>query len=241
MRASIFILSLLLLAGCAQTDPYARMEHVTITPNYELTPEAAVDAFNDRWPEQFKCVQTVTIDFRIVTRTLVGYLVVQQPGKFRLQGMSEQGLKLFDIAFQDGEVHKVFAAEEFDAHVLADIARDIERVFLKSLNGTATVRSSNGGTRALIQGDHAEIAANFVGEPPLVDWFEYRQSERALFRVDQYEGRMFGDLYLPSVIVLREPGIQSDGPPYKLTIKITDFTVRDKPWPDKLFEAKEGG
>ncbi|MCA8915890.1 MAG: hypothetical protein KDB90_10805 [Planctomycetes bacterium] len=251
MRTSALILLLLTLVGCAETDPYKRLEPA---PTPELTGAAVTAAFNERWPEQFKCVQTVTIDFRITTRTLVGYLVVQRPDRFRLQGMTEQGLKLFDVVGDGSTETVVFAAEEFDGKVITNIARDIRRVFLLSALfkpgwirtrpdfghlrvDEAQLQATELGTRAKLLGQSGDLSVNLVGDPAHVDWYEYQQSDRPLYRVDQYDWRE----QRPSTIVLREPGVQSDGPPYKLTIKITEFTARDKPWPDRLFEPKEGG
>jgi hypothetical protein len=241
------LLLLLALTACAETDPYKRLEPAA-TP--ELSETDAGSAFTSRWPWAFRCIQTVTIDFRVETRTLVGYLLVQRPGSFRLQGMTEQGLKLFDLISVDGKVSRVFAADEFDAKILDNIARDISRTFLSVWPHDpaatmdvqadfgllfARVKQSVRGTRAAIDG----LEYLLVGDPPRVDWYEYRQSGRYLYRVNQYEWQEFDDRLLPSVIVLREPGIQSDGPPYKLTIKITELTVRDKPWPEKMFLPPE--
>lgn len=244
-------LMLLCISACAETDPYKRLEPA---PTPELEGTGVVAAFDQRWPTQFKCVQTVTLDFRVATRTLLGYLIVQQPGQFRLQGMSEQGLKLFDIAYADGEVVKIFAAEEFDQKILDNIARDIGRVFLSSVQtetggvraslgvgglefAKSEIRASASGTRTTIHGKHAALDLRLVGDPPLVDSYDYLQSDRSLFRVDQYEWKKFDGWFAPSKIVLRERGVQSDGPPYKLTIDISELTVRDKPWPDRVFEA----
>ena len=244
------MLLLLTLSACAVADPYSRLDPA---PTPELSAVAANAAFEGRWPEQFKCVQTVTIDFRVQTRTLVGYLIVQRPAKFRLQGMTEQGLTLFDVAYDDGKSTRVSAAEEFDGKVIDDIVRDIRRTFLDfsiprddtdpAVRGAHSVgvdRRDN-GTRFTLRGRGMDLVANAVGDPPRIDWYAGRQSDRDLYRVDQYEWQKFGELLLPSVIVLRESGIQSDGPPYKLTMKITEFTPRDKPWPVALFAPKEGG
>ncbi|MCZ7605956.1 MAG: DUF3261 domain-containing protein [Planctomycetota bacterium] len=247
------LLLALALAACAETDPYKRLEPA---PTPALDAATVAGAFNARWPEQFKCVQTVTLDFRVTTRTLMGYLIVQRPGRFRLQGMSEQGLKLFDIAFADGELIRIFAAEEFDQAVLENIARDIERVFLLETEfaesrttlgagglafNQAEVREDESGARANMLGKHGELQLRLAGDPPRVDWYDFRQSDRSLYRVDQYEWKDFDGAWLPSVIVLRERGVQSKGPPYKLTIAISEFTARDRPWPDKTFQAKEDG
>lgn len=252
MKFSAVILFAFMFSACAEMDPYKRLEPA---PTPQLTEEGVADVFNNRWPESFKCVQTVTLDFGVQTRTLLGYLIVQRPDQFRLQGMSEQGLKLFDLACDEGNITKVFAAEEFDARVLDSIARDIRRVFLADAESeTGALRTSLGvgglvfatseldvgesGTRAEIHGKHSDLDLNIVGDPPQVDWYDYRQSDRSLYRVDHYEWQEYGDLFLPSTIVLRERGIQSEGPAYKLTIKITEFAVRDKPWPDKVFKPE---
>ena len=253
MRLRVIVFIAFVFAACAETDPYKRIEPA---PTPELGAEEVADAFNTRWPESFKCVQTVTLDFHVETRTLVGYLIVQQPDRFRLQGMTEQGLKLFDIAHNDGQLIKNFAADEFDAKVLENIARDIRRVFLSNIaTETGGFRSSLGaagltfanseisggasGTRAAILGRHGDLALNLTGDPPRVDWYDYIQSDRSLYRVDHYEWQEFDDLFLPSTIVLRERGIQSDGPSYKLTIKINEFTKRESTWPEKVFEPED--
>ena len=249
-KASVLFGLVLLLAACAETDPYKRLPPVP-TPAMETTAIAA--SFNTRWPEQFKCVQTVTLDFRVATRTLMGYLIVQQPGRFRLQGMSEQGLKLFDIAYTDGQVVKIFAAEEFDQKILDNIARDISRVFLFGVDASeeaATslgraglviksneVRPQSDGTRAIIAGRYADLDLKLVGDPPHVDFYDYRQADRSLYRVDQYEWKDFDGFFASSKIVLRERGVQSQGPPYKLTIDISELVTRDNPWPERVFEA----
>ncbi|MBZ0137964.1 MAG: DUF3261 domain-containing protein [Planctomycetes bacterium] len=249
MRISAVILIALMLAACAETDPYKRLDPA---PTPEMPDAEVGQAFVDRWPRQFKCVQTVTLDFRVASRTLVGYLVVQRPGRFRLQGMSEQGLKLFDITYDQGKLTRVFAAEEFDAAVLTNVARDIRRVFLSMTDDESmslvdqadfgllfgAVRPGDGGVRASIRFPYGDLKMHLVGVPPRVDWYEYRQSGRYLYRVDHYEWSDVGGAYLPAVIVLREPGIQSDGPAYKLTIKITEFTERENPWPDKVFQPE---
>jgi hypothetical protein len=249
MRITCSLLLTAMLVACAQTDPYKRLE---TAPTADLTLLQAAEAFNSRWPRHFKCVQTVTIDFRVETRTLVGYLVVQQPGRFRLQGMTEQGLKLFDVAYDYGKTTRVFAADEFDSKVIDNIVRDICRTFLESygaesedadppvnVNQTVSVTKRDGGTRVEFWGRQWDIVANLVGDPARVDWHAGRQSGRDLYRVDQYEWKDFAGQFLPSVIVLREPGVQSDGPPYKLTIKVTELTVRDKPWPEKMFNPEK--
>ena len=245
-----FVVTLAVLSACAETDPYKRLKPAR-TP--ALSSQAADTVFENRWPQQFKCVQTVTIDFRVQTRTLVGYLVVQRPGRFRLQGMTEQGLKLFDIAYDRGKLNRVFAADEFDAKILDNIARDIARTFLDyyqsaddsqppvNWSQSVSVSARDDGTRATLHGHSGDLVAWLVGDPPRVDWFALRQSGRDLYRVNQYEWKDFGGLELPSVIVLREAGVQSDGPPYKLTIDISELTPRDKPWPDKVFETGEDG
>jgi hypothetical protein len=254
VRTCCILLIALALAACAETDPYKRLDPA---PTGELSNQAAAEAFDERWPLQFKCVQTVTIDFRVVTRTLTAYLAVQRPGKFRLQGMTEQGLKLFDIAHADGVTTRIFAADEFDGKVLDNIVRDTVRVFLATTQsavgaydtslgdfglmfvGGHVAYDDGTGSRVALEGRHGELNLRLVGNPPYVDWYAEGASGRDLYRVDQYEWQNFGDMVAPSVIVLREPGIQSDGPAYKLTIKITELTVRDKPWSEKMFMPPE--
>lgn len=249
-------LALLAVSACAETDPYRRAD---AAPTPELSPAGAGHVFITRWPEQFKCVQTVTLDFGPVTRTLVGYLIIQQPGQFRLQGMSEQGLKLFEIAHNGTNAHTIFATEDFDARLLENVSRDIQRVFLENQLATggrwwrtslgaaglvfqsapeATVKPGSNGTRVHFERPHHTLSVNFVGDPPKVDWYDFRQSGRSQYRVDHYEWADFDGLWLPSTIVLRERGVQSKGPSYKLTIKITEFTPRAEPWPDSIFEAE---
>lgn len=243
-----------LLSACAETDPYKRLEPA-------VTSDAAVNAhgaFNRRWPTQFKAVQTVTIDFRVTTRTLVGYLIVQGHEKFRLQGMTEQGIKLFDIVGDGDESRVVYAAEEFDPRVLESITRDIRRVFLfESLDVGSGVRyrttlgdvgdvlvamparvlsQGDSGATVEISGPRGQLRSHIVGKPPRVDWYAFRRDDRDLYRVDHYEWHDMGGAYVPTTIVLRERGVQSNGPPYKLTIKLTELMVRDEPWPASVFE-----
>ena len=245
--AACLLLSLLVLGGCAETDPYKRLERAE-TP--ALSAEQAARAFNTRWPAQFKVVHTVTIDFRVTTRTLVGYLVVQSPGdfrspgRFRLQGMSEQGIRLFDIA-DDGQGTRVLHAdEEVDSVMLESISRDVRRIFLESWQAgmvsfeddgagvplwKGEVKPSCSGARAVPDDRMRERRIFLMGDPPRTDWYEYRRE----YRVDHYEWRDQGGFFAPSVIVLREGG----SPAYKLTIRITDFEQRDEPWPDAVFAA----
>ncbi|MBK8206518.1 MAG: DUF3261 domain-containing protein [Planctomycetes bacterium] len=252
---AIAIFMCVLLSACAGTDPYKRLEPA---PTSDAA-TSAHGAFNRRWPTQFKAVQTVTIDFRITTRTLVGYLIVQGHDRFRLQGMTEQGIKLFDIVGDGDQSHVLFAAEEFDPRVIENIARDIRRVFLlESLDVGSGVRyrttlgetgdvlvalparvMSEGDNGATVEfsGPQGQLRSHIVGKPPRVDWYDFRRDDRSLFRVDHYEWQDLEGVFVPTTMVLRERGVQSDGPPYKLTVKLTELTVRDEPWPDSVFEA----
>lgn len=244
--------AVVLIGACAEVDPYRRLDPGATGA---VTGEQAASAFDHRWPAQFKAVQTVTIDFGPVTRTLVGYLIVQQPGRFRLQGMTEQGIKLFDIiGGANGELTVAFAADEFDRKVLANIARDIRRVFVAtvaSLVGDgfeAGVSADSAPAKVRLAGRQSELHLWLAGLLHEVDSYDYRRDGRSLFRADYYEWKDFdadadnaarptpGSLFLPSVVVLRERGVQSDGPAYKLTIEITELTVRKKAWPDRVFE-----
>lgn len=248
----LFALSLCALAGCAETDPYKRQPPA---PTGDLSVSQAIEAYNARWPQQFKCVQTVTLDFGPVTRTLVGYLIVQQPGRFRLQGMTEQGLKIFDI-IGDGQITKtVFAADEFDAKTLANIARDIRRVFLNQadavvpmlrtslgdigwvVTGKVEINQGAGQTDVRLRNDQDTLRLRLVGRPPKLDAAAVVRDGNGLYRMDHYEWQQQDGQSRPGVIVLRERGVESRGPAYRLTIQITEFTPRDKPWPDKTFEA----
>lgn len=237
-----------LLCACAETDSYKRLDPA---PTPELSVEAAVAAYDSRWPAQFKAVQTVTLDFGPVTRTLVGYLIVQQPGRFRLQGMTEQGIKLFDVLDNGSMGPEIaFAVEEFDRQTLEQIAGDIWRVFLHRLDepspkekrGPAWVESTKTGTELTVKRNSGENVifrrAKLVGDACRVDWIRAARGAE-LYRVDYFEWKEFGQTVLPSVIVLRNRGVQPKGPAYKLTIQITELTLRDKPWPAKTFELPE--
>lgn len=249
MRTALLIAAMaLFVGGCAETDPYKRLDPA---PTPELTAEQAVAAYDARWPDQFKAVQTVTLDFGPVTRTLVGYLIVQLPGRFRLQGMTEQGITLFDIV-DDGKTQPrvVSAVEEFDQRTLDQIigvtwrifmhrmgkgsaGSSSDRVWLEPVPGGLTLRQqSNAGEDVLWR------SAMLVGDPPRVDSMRASKGPE-LHRIDYYDWKAFGDVTVPSTIVLRDRGVQPKGPPFKLTMQITEFTVRDKPWPDRVFETKE--
>lgn len=237
----------LLLTACAETDPYKRLEPA---PTPAMETKQAAEAFNARWPKRFKAVQTVTIDFRVKTMTMVGYLIVQGDS-FRLQGMTEQGMKLLDIACHEGRTRTVFAADEFDDMVISSISRDIERVFIERWDAnqvvdtdsdevmlefwSGDVETDERGVTAYWQVRQGEIPIRLTGTPPLVDWYKYNRDSRNLYRVDHYEWREFGDHFAPSVVVLRERGVVSNGPSYKLTIKLTELETREQPWPESIF------
>lgn len=249
MRTALLIAAIaLFVGGCAETDPYKRLDPA---PTATLTAEQAVAAYDARWPEQFKAVQTVTLDFGPVTRTLVGYLIVQQPGRFRLQGMTEQGITLFDIV-DDGKTQPrvVSAVEEFDQRTLDQIIGVTWRIFMHRMGKGSAGSSSDrvwlepapGGLTLRKQSNAGEDvlwrSALLVGDPPRVDSMRASKGPE-LYRIDYYDWKAFGDVTVPSTIVLRDRGVQPKGPPFKLTMQITEFTVRDKPWPDRVFETKE--
>ncbi|MBE7492160.1 MAG: hypothetical protein HS108_10445 [Planctomycetes bacterium] len=238
----------LALGGCAETDPYKRLD---AAPTPRLTVEQAIAAYDSRWPQQFKAVHTVTLDFGPVTRTLVGYLIVQQPGRFRLQGMTEQGITLFDIADDGtGRSRVVSTVEEFDMRILEQISDVTRRIFMHRMGdhrnaagpASAWVESGPAGTGIRVRTGSGENVlfrtALLVGDPPRVDSLRASTGPE-LYRIDCYDWKTFADISVPSTIVLRDRGVSPKGPPYKLTMQITEFTVRDRPWPDRVFEAKE--
>lgn len=252
MRVLAFILLATMACACAETDPYKRLPGGDVA--IETTAEQAQLAFDTRWPVQFKAVQTVTIDFGPVTRTLVGYLIVQQPGRFRLQGMTEQGIKVFDLVGDDAGHEIAFAAPEFDRRILGNIARDIRRVFVSRVATmlAGTQQAAVAGSRVVFRAGAAELKTVLVGNERNIDSYDFRRDGRSLYRVDHYEWKDFdadadtaarptpGSLILPSVIVLRERGVQSDGAPYKLTVEVTELAVRKKEWPSRVFEVVDG-
>lgn len=252
MRVLAFMLLATLACACAETDPYKRLPGGDVA--VEATDAQAQQAFDTRWPVQFKAVQTVTIDFGPVTRTLVGYLIVQQPGRFRLQGMTEQGIKVFDIVGDDAGHQIAFAAPEFDQKILGNIARDIRRVFVSRVHTLvgSTPQAAATGSRATFSAGATELKTVLVGKEHHIDNYDFRRDGRSLYRVDHYEWKDFdadaeaaarpapGSLMLPSVIVLRERGVQSDGAPYKLTVEVTELAVRKKEWPSRVFEVVDG-
>ncbi len=239
MKPLPLILLALLLGACADTDPYRRAEPAMTR---DLTREEAARTFNDRWPMQFKAVQTVTLDFRVETRTLVGYLVIQRPDKFRLQGMTEHGLNLFDLVGDARGDHIVFAVEEFNEGVLSDVARDIRTVFLleesASADESVKIEPDDEGTWVKFRARPQHTDAWLVGDPPLVDWYEhYPAPGRSPLRVNHYE---WGDgRVLPEIVVVRNPGLRLGGARYKLTIRTTQLDVRDEPWPDSVFNVDD--
>ncbi len=262
MRSAAMLAFLLALCGCAVPDPfrdggdpYAGLSSAPVPGASKVT---AVRAFDARWPQQFRCAQTVTIDFRITSRTLVGYLVVQQPGKFRLQGMTEHGIKLFDIAGDMQSYRAAVTADEFDEKIVANLVRDVRRMFLhrieqpesgtdgrslrQKLDDARLLSDETGLTLTVPDGD--ELQARLVGERAFVSSYEMLRRGRPLYRVDQYEwqdmqtGPSEQRKMLPTVIVLRESGVESQGPGYKLTVRITDFRVPEAPWPDEMFTVE---
>jgi hypothetical protein len=231
MRLLLPGLVCLLLAACASApDPWQRMDPA---PTPRITPDESASKVRDRWPRQFRAVQTVTVDFGPVARTVVGYLIVQQPGQFRLQGMSEQGLRLFEIIGRGDELEVLYSIDEFDGAVLESIARDIRRVFADGvpLPGEARLDFGHDGTVARwVSGGH-ETRAVLVGPDALVDSIEVRRDGRMHWRADHYEWQPHEHGSFPSVVVLRERGEVS----YRLTVQTTRLDARETPWPDGLF------
>ena len=255
-RLCTSLLLLLSLVACAEQDPYRRLEPGLAT---NLSTAQLVDAFNARWPQQFKCVQTVTLDFGPVTRTFNALLIVQRPGKFRLQGMAEQGLKLFELAHDEAGDHVIFKGDDISTKVIEGISRDIRRVFLDPF---ARVEGSTEGDQYYyLEGNTSRLTmrAAMVGEilgprdittramlardahASWPDCAEALDSEGVKYRFRQYnwvttEASGADLAFYPSVIVLRDSGRESGGPPYKLTIKINELTLRGSPWPEKTFK-----
>ncbi len=219
-----------LLAACAAPDPYTRLE---VTPPQILSDSQLQEAFNQRWPQTFTCTQTVVLDFGPVTRTFVGYLAVERPHRFRLQGMTEQGVKLFDLARneRDGDIVVLSASDELKDQALKSISRDVRRVFLSVATGTCALKYDGFYQRLESRGGDADIRAWLTGDPPRLDSFEVCDSRGPLFRIDQYDWTP--DLSRPAVIVLRDRG--HAGLPYKLTLRITDFKEMESPFAEKTF------
>jgi hypothetical protein len=231
----LLLCCLALLSACAVADPYERLAP---EPTPELGAATVEQTLNQRWPEQFKAVQTVTLDFGPVTRTLVGYLVVQRPGRFRLQGMTEHGIRLFDITGDGEETRVIFAAEEFEDDMLESIARDIRRLFVRDfkVSADASVDRGTGGTRVRWGDAGLRTEVMLVSNPPRLDHVTVCRGSRRLWRADQYEWQDFEGMLAPSIIVLRERGVESRGPAYTLTIQTTELESRDTPWPAAVFE-----
>ncbi|MDC1143070.1 hypothetical protein OAU50_08260 [Planctomycetota bacterium] len=247
MKISLSILVVVLMAGCADTDPYKR-------PNPAYTGFANevgfVNAYNNRWPKQFKSVQTVTIDFGPVTKTLVGYLVVQGANCFRLNAMTEQGVTIFELAHHDGFDSFKMNTSEFDEAMLDNVSRDIQRVFLhqiatpgksglwESASFDTKFVSDETGAEFGIRGRYAIDSYRMVGNPAKPDRETHRllryDEDYETYRVDYYEYSE-SELTYPQYIVLRERALRSGDRPYKLTIHISELTPREKPWPAKLF------
>jgi hypothetical protein len=253
----LLALAAALLSACAETDPYKR---IAPTPASDVDTSVLVKQFDNRWPRQFKCVQTVTIDFGPVTRTFTALLIVQRPGRFRLQGMTEQGLKLFDLAHNAGRDKVIFKGDELGDEIVAGVSRDIRRVFLDELPGIAESRHDDQfyylaantpelTTRAILTGGSGKMSWAVKGDNlresrvAWVDRFELSDNSGELFRCAFYEwqtqpaeSQSAGPgSYFPGIVVLRDTGRQGKSYPYKLTLRITELTVRDTPWPDKVF------
>lgn len=256
----VVALSALMLTACAESDPYKRLE---LRPTVEVTTYELVKAYNNRWPEQFKCVQTVTIDFGPVTKTFNALLIVQRSGKFRIQGMTEQGIKIFELAHNEEGDHVLFKADEMNEGTITGISKDIQRVFLEPLPGVAESRrdaehyyleanTPSQVVRVIIVGemDDGALAATprrNEGDQAAglwVDRVESDSTEGRLYCLGNYDwklkwhktGAVTVGWFVPSVIVLRDSGRDSKSYPYKLTIKINELTVRDTPWPEKTFK-----
>lgn len=94
-----------------------------------------------------------------------------------------------------------------------------------------------------------ELVVRQVGEHSLTTEYALKDGPHPQFSVRQYDWEDAGVTdkpepgfpapwaeQLPRTIVLRERGLS--GPGYKLTIKITELTIRDKPWPEKIFQPE---
>ncbi len=215
-----------------------------------------LEHFNRRWPEQFKCVQTVTIDFGPVSRTFTALLIVQKPGRFRLQGMTELGLKVFDLAGSEQGDLVIFKGDGINDQTIEGIGRDIRRVFLDPLPGV--IETSRSFRYFYLEANTPRLAycarltpytqqsgfkfRDYWSGPARLDRLVASRADGELFRFDQYDWGVWWTFdpdhepFIPHVIVLRDSGRESGGPPYKLTIKITELTVRDTPWPEKTFK-----
>ncbi|MCC6574102.1 MAG: hypothetical protein IT462_09940 [Planctomycetes bacterium] len=251
--------ALLLLSACAAPDPYKRAIPPAISP---IPAEFLVQKFNNRWPGSFKCTQTVILDFGPVTKTFVGYLAVDHTpadgaeprvARFRLQGMTEQGVKMFDLAHneRDGDIVVLAPSDEIKGEALKSISRDIQRVFLLELSGEVEAKQEGNydlvcrrtSTPAIHARGFLYDSSSDPSSPPLfrprrnrfwLDSMMVTDDRGPLFSLDQFEPQKFaGPEYLPSTIVLRDSGRGSF--PYKLTVRITDFKVVEKPFPEKTF------
>lgn len=249
MRKLVSLILLALVVGCAETDPYVRPVSEATGIN---SAEKFVSEYNSRWPNQFKSVQTVTIDFGLVSKVMIGYLVVQQPGRFRLNAMTEQGLTLFEIAHIDGQDQFRVNAGDFNEMMLASVSRDIQRLFLRRItivdgqNPTEPMGykikfvSDKDGSGLGMQNERGVDYYKMVGRPAIAEREVHRRflygDDREEYRVDyyEYEARSF-----PKYIVLRERAIGADETPYKLTINVTKLKKRDKPWPARVFVIQD--
>lgn len=266
LRLCVSLLLPLVSAACAESDPYKRLEHNTPTywPNGHVMWEHVgtseerrtyvLDEFKERWPTQFKSVQTVTIDFGPVTKTFNALLIIQRPGKFRLQGMTEQGIKIFELAHDDRGDHVVFQGEGISNQSMDSISRDICRVFLDPLPGVVETKRTFDCFFLEANSRSLTYCARMIpfAQPPWnkgrnpwfgparLDRLVARRDDGELYRFDQYEWGppeyRDGNPFIPHVIVLRDSGRESKSYPYKLTIKISELTVRDTPWPEKTFK-----
>ncbi|MEE9312236.1 MAG: hypothetical protein V3V10_07450 [Planctomycetota bacterium] len=254
MRIILSFVVLLALVGCAETDPYTRPKPaytgISSTPAFVYT-------YNSRWPKQFKSVQTVTIDFGPVTKTLIGYLVVQRPGRFRLNAMTEQGMTIFELAHYDGYDTYRINTDEFSETALDNVSRDIQRIFLHQISaleeddpwkaaGYEIKFASNETGAALgLQNDLGVGSFSMVGRPAVGEREIHRRflygDDFEEYRIDYYDyGLIEGlDARYPGHIVLRERAIGPEETPYKLTIQITELESRDKIWPPRVFLIPE--
>lgn len=244
----VVVLSALMLTACAESDPYKRLEPSAL----EIKPsEYLVEMhLQSRWPRQFKTVQSVTIDFGPVTKTFNALLIIQRPGMFRLQGMTEQGIKIFEFSHNESGDHVLFKAEEITDQTIESVSRDIQRVYLTEIKEPFGLEAESGYVYVkkdrfdhttqlkLVHFPDAPLNRYGYKEMLFVDSQEVSSAEGRLYRFDHYEWQATKDanVFYPSVIVLRDSGRESKSYPYKLTIKITELTVRDTPWPEKTFK-----
>lgn len=133
MKTPVHLLLLgFLLAGCA-VSPFQQ----TVTGSIAgLAPETVVAAAGKREPAEISMLNTIVFEFAGQQFLGLGFLEVQPlAGSFRVICLNPMGVKLFDLAGDNGRVTTNFAMQPLASYgnIASAVAFDIKRIYFNRL------------------------------------------------------------------------------------------------------------